>query len=237
MNMKGLKADNSKSFKYGGYTFVPLGQFTDAGFKKDAPIDTIMNDLYYINRGCVADGHEKYNYDDFYKAAKAAGCGDSDIFLCKETAEMYVPCQYVLPIFDKTVKDAEEVQQRFNHRKEPCPINNGSDLNSDAMLEALFDDGQYVERQEGNLYKALGFICEHPMLVSYSLRHSVIDIERLDKSHIWNHEQVEKEITSRLRCEDTEAELHYDGDAWCQSWRVHFYYTPAYVVENFYPKE
>lgn len=234
MNMKGLKADNSKSFNYGGYTFVPLGQFTDAGYKKDAPINKIMNDLYFINRGYVADGHEKYNYDDFYKAAKEAGCGDADIFLCKETAEMYVPCQNALPIFDKTAMDTEEVMKRFNHRKEPCPINNGSDLNSDAMLDALFDDGQYVERQEGKSYRALGFICEHPMLVRYSLGQSVIDIERLDKSHIWSHERIEKEITSRLRCEDTEAELHYDGDAWCQSWRVHFYYTPAYVVENFY---
>ena len=229
--------NEKKNFTYGGYTFVPLGQFTDAGYKKDAPIGKIMNDLYFINRGCVADGHEKYNYDDFYKAAKVAGCGDADIFLCKETKEMYVPCQYALPIFDKTVKDADEVQQRFDHRKEPCPINNGADLNSDAMLEALFDDGQYLEQQNGRLYKALGFICEHPMLVRYSLGQSVIDIERFDQSHIWNHEQVEKEIDSRLRCEDIEVELHYHGDSWCQSWRVHFYYTPAYVVENFYPKE
>jgi len=229
--------NEEKSFKYGGYTFVPLGQFTDAGYKEDAPIGTIMNDLYFINRGCVADGHEKYNYSDFYKAAKAAGCGDSDIFLCKETKEMYVPCQYALPIFDKTVKDAKEVQWRFDHRKEPCPINNGADLISDAMLEALFDDGQYIEHQEGRSYKVLGFICEHPMLVRYSLGQSVIDIERLDKSHIWNHEQVEKEIDSRLRCEDIEVELHYHGDSWCQLWRVHFYYTPAYVVENFIPKD
>lgn len=227
--MKGLKADNSKSFKYGGYTFVPLGQFTDAGFKKDAPIDTIMNDLYYINRGCVADGHEKYNYDDFYKAAKAAGCGDSDIFLCKETVEMYVPCQYVLPIFDKTVKDAEEVQQRFNHRKEPCPINNGSDLNSDAMLEALFDDGQYVEHQEGRSYKALGFISGYPMMVDYALGRASMAVT----SYLNPHFNLSTLIKERLNNDQTEVEVEENyGYA-----TVRFYYTPAYVVENFYPKE
>ena len=236
MDMKGLKADNSKSFNYGGYTFVPLGQFTDAGFKKDAPIDTIMNDLYYINRGCVADGHEKYNYDEFYKAAKAAGCGDADIFLCKETAEMYVPCQYALPIFDKTVKDADEVQQRFDHRKEPCPINNGSDLNSDAMLEALFDDGQYIEHQEGRSYKVLGFISGYPMMVDYALGGASMTIT----SEVMAPHFIESLIRERLSDEQVEAEVkHSYTDAFygCRYWKVMFYYTPAYVVENFYPKD
>ena len=237
MDMKGLKADNSKSFNYGGYTFVPLGQFTDAGYKKDAPINKIMNDLYFINRGCVADGHEKYNYDDFYKAAKEAGCGDADIFLCKETAEMYVPCQDALPIFDKTAMDTEEVMKRFNHRKEPCPINNGSDLNSDAMLEALFDDGQYIEHQEGRSYKVLGFIYGYPMQVDYVLGMASMTITCREQAP---SKRISSLLRERLIDEQVEAEVKcspasFSGDY--QYWRVHFYYTPAYVVENFYPKD
>lgn len=196
----------------------------------------IMKYLYFINQGFVADGHEKYNYDDFYKAAKAAGCGDADIFLCKETAEMYVPCKYALPIFDKTAENTEEVMKRFNHRKVSCPINNGADLNSDAMLEALFDDGQYIERQEGKSYTALGFIDGHPMLVNYSLGRASMTIT----SEVMAPHFIESLIRERLSDEQVEAEVkHSYTDAFygCRYWKVMFYYTPAYVVENFYPKD
>ncbi len=232
-----MKANEEKSFKYGGYTFVPLGQFTDAGFKEDTSTNKIMNVLYFINRGYVADGHEKYNYDDFYKAAKAAGCGDADIFLCKETAEMYVPCLRDLPIFDKTAKDAKEVQLRFNNRKVRCPINNGSDLNSDAMLEALFDDGQYVEQQEGKSYKALGFIDGYPMMVNYFLGTANMFITG---SYSTPSVYISSLIRDRLNNEQTEVvvdESSISSPDGCQYLFVQFYYTPAYVVENFLPKE
>ena len=47
-------------------------------------------------------------------------------------------------------------------------------------------------------------------------------------------------LRERLIDEQVEAEVKcypasFSGDY--QYWRVHFYYTPAYVVENFYPKD
>lgn len=226
--------NEKKSFKYGGYTFVPLGRFTSFGIKANAEMKEIMPYLYFINQGYVADGHEEYRYDDFYKAA-GEEC-QSDVFLCKETAEMYVPCLRDLPIFDKTAKDAKEVQLRFDNRKVLCPINNGSDLNSDAMLEALFDDGQYVEQQEGKSYTALGFIDGYPMMVNYFLGRASMTITSEDIAPHF----IESLIRERLSDEQVEAEVkHSYTDAFYgwRYWMVMFYYTPAYVVENFLPKE
>ena len=71
------------------------------------------------------------------------------------------------------------------------------------MLEALFDDGQYVERQEGKSYGALGFIYGHPMLVGYALggaRMTITSeavapnfIESLIRERL-NDEQIEVEV-------------------------------------------
>ena len=184
----------------------------------------------------MADGHEEYRYEDFYKAA-GENC-QADVFLCKETKEMYVPCQRDLPIFDETAKDAKEVQLRFDNRKVLCPINNGSDLNSDARLDALFDDGQYVERQEGKSYKALGFIDGYPMTVDYTLGMASIIITALNPTP---SVYISSLIRDRLTGEQIEVEVKchsapfLDDDFPCL--RVLFYYTPAYVVENFLPKE
>lgn len=219
--------NEKKSFKYGGYTFVPLGRFTSFGIKANAEMKEIMKYLYFINQGFVADGHEKYDYDEFYKAA-----GDdckSDVFLCKETKEMYVPCQNALPIFDKTAKDSKEVQWRFDHRKELCPINNGADLNSDAMLDALFDDGQYVEHQEGRSYKALGFISGYPMMVDYALGRASMTVTSYGDLHF----NLSTLIKERLNNDQTEVEVE-ENYGYATVW---FYYTPAYVVENFLSKE
>ena len=226
--------NEKKSFSYGGYTFVPSGRLTDYGFKDGCLLTEVSKYLYGINRGCVADGHEKYNYDDFYKAA-GSDCED-DVFYCPQTQELYVPCVGYLPIFDKIAKDAKEVQLRFDKRKVLCSINNGSGLNSDAMLEALFDDGQYVERQEGKSYKALGFIYGHPMLVGYALGGARMTIT----SEVMAPSFIESLIRERLSDEQIEAEVkHSYADAFggCRYWSVMFYYTPAYVVENFLPKE
>lgn len=125
---------------------------------------------------------------------------------------------------------------RFNNRKVLCPINNGADLNSDAMLEALFDDGQYVERQEGKSYTALGFIDGHPMMVGYALGGASMTITSEDIAPHF----IESLIRERLSDEQVEAEVkHSYTDAFygCRYWKVMFYYTPAYVVENFLPKE
>ena len=57
---------------------------------------------------------------------------------------------------DKNVVDM--TMQELYERHLECPINNGADLNSDAMLENLFDDGQYVENRVNGKYVVLGFI-------------------------------------------------------------------------------
>lgn len=222
-----MKANEEKSFKYGGYTFVPLGRFTSFGIKANADMKKIMQYLYFINQGYVADGHEEYRYDDFYKAA-GEDC-KADVFLCKETKEMYVPCEHALPIFDKTANGIMEVLLRFDRRKVPFPINNGSDLNSDAMLEALFDDGQYVEHQEGWSYKVLGFISGYPMMVDYALGRASMTVTSYGDLHF----NLSTLIKERLNNDQTEVEVDENyGYA-----TVRFYYTPAYVVENFMPKE
>lgn len=219
--------NEKKSFTYGGYTFVPSGRLTDYGFKDECLLTEVSRYLYGINRGCVADGHEKYNYDDFYKVA-GSDCED-DVFYCPQTQELYVPCDEYLPIFDKTAKGSMEVQLRFNQRKVLCPINNGSDLNSDAMLEALFDDGQYVEHQEGRSYKVLGFIAGYPMQVDYALGRASMTVTSYGDLHF----NLSSLIKERLNNDQTEVEVEENyGYA-----TVRFYYTPAYVVENFLPKD
>lgn len=103
----------NKTFTYGGYTFEPRGTFKDNGIKPGKKGDAkLYKSLYYLNYGKVADGDEPFNYDDFYKAA---GVKEDDVFYCKETGELYVPCQKPLCIFD-TVSTAEEVELRYQKR-------------------------------------------------------------------------------------------------------------------------
>ena len=95
---------------------------------------------------------------------------------------------------------------------------------------------QYVEQQEGKSYRALGFIDGHPMLVNYSLGRASMTITSEDIAPRF----IESLIRERLSDEQVEAEVkHSYTDAFygCRYWRVMFYYTPAYVVENFLPKE
>ena len=227
--------NEKKSFTYGGYKFVPSGKFADYGFKDGAVLMEVSKCLYDTNRGFVAYGHEEYNYAAFYKAA-GIDC-DDDVFYCPQTKELYVPCERYLAIFDKTAKDAMEVKIRFDNRKVRCPINNGSDLNSDAMLEALFDDGQYVEQQEGKSYKALGFIDGYPLMVNYSLGRANMFITGRDSTP---SVYISSLIRDRLNNEQTEVvvdESTTSSPDGLQYLFVRFYYTPAYVVENFYPKE
>lgn len=102
-----------KTFTYGGYTFEPRGQFKDYGIKSGKnEMRDVCRALHYFNAGCVADGDEKFNYDDFYEAA---GQCEDDVFFCKETNELYVPCAAVLCIFDRESTD-DEVGGRYNKR-------------------------------------------------------------------------------------------------------------------------
>jgi len=103
----------AKTFKYGGYTFEPRGQFKDFGIKADKnEFYNITRALHYPNSGKVADGDEPFNYDDFYKAA---GEQVDDVFYCKETGELYVPCADVLAVFDQKCR-GDEVLARCNRR-------------------------------------------------------------------------------------------------------------------------
>ena len=103
----------TNTFTYGGYTFEPRGRFKDYGIKKGKnEMRDICRALHYYNAGYVADGEEKFNYDEFYKAA---GQCEDDVFFCKETTELYVPCAAVLCIFDIKSTD-EEVGDRYNKR-------------------------------------------------------------------------------------------------------------------------
>lgn len=229
--------NEKKDFTYGGYTFVPSGRLTDYGFKEGALLKEVPKCLYDMNHGYVADGHEVYNYDDFYKAA-GDDCED-DVFYCPQTKELYVPRLGYLPIFDKTAKDAKEVQLRFENRRVPCPIDEGANLNSDVMFENLFDDGIYVEHDKGRTYIALGFILGNPMIAQCYLHDNYIGIAyaNVDRMADDDAEKLKKEIPNRLRDEQVEADIKcYDWDNG-PMWRGLFYYTPAYVVENFYPKE
>ena len=104
----------AKTFKYGGYTFEPRGQFKDFGIKADKnEFYNISRALHYPNSGKVADGDEPFSYDDFFEAA---GEQKDDVFYCHETGEMYVPCAEVLAVFDQKCK-GEEVRGRFNRRR------------------------------------------------------------------------------------------------------------------------
>ena len=102
------------TFTYGGYTFEPRGQFKDYGIKPGKnEMRQICRHLYYENSGHVADGDEKFNYDEFYKAA--GGC-DDDVFECKENGVFYVPCAAVLCIFDQE-SNGDEVKRQYEKRR------------------------------------------------------------------------------------------------------------------------
>lgn len=104
----------TKTFTYGGYTFEPRGQFKDYGIKPGKnEMRNICRALHYYNAGYVADGDERFDYDEFYKAA-GDGC-DADVFFCKETGEQYVPCSSVLCVFDKA-STSDEVMARYRKR-------------------------------------------------------------------------------------------------------------------------
>lgn len=106
----------AKTFKYGGYTFEPRGQFKDFGIKAGKnEFHNICKALHcprYPENNKVADGEELFVYEDFYKAA---GEQESDVFYCHETGELYVPCGGNMPIFDQK-STADEVRERYRSR-------------------------------------------------------------------------------------------------------------------------
>lgn len=106
---------DKKRFQYGGYTFVPDGTFESHGIKKGKrEFYYLSRALHYPNSGCVADGDEKFDYEEFYRAS---GDSEDDIFLCEENGERYAPCAKVLAVFDQDNTD-EAVCARYERRQQ-----------------------------------------------------------------------------------------------------------------------
>ena len=225
-----------KSFTYGGYKFVPCGQFTDYGFKKDATMSEIVRCLFSINRGCVADGHEKYDYKEFYKAS--GGCED-DVFFCPQTQERYVPCGEYLGIFDKTAT-SDEVKRRFERRRVRACINEGADLHSDALLDDLFDDGEYIDnerRRYADVHEVLGFIHGEPVMVEWWLGLNKLNVTYLPRYGEDRDMRTRIQILKdALTGEELELEI-WQHEKERDMLIVSLYYTPAYVAKNLAPQE
>lgn len=227
--------NNLKSFTYGGYKFVPCGQFTDYGFKKDATMSEIVRCLFSINRGCVADGHEKYDYKEFYKAS--GGCED-DVFFCPQTQERYVPCENYLAILDKTAK-SDEVKRRFERRRVRACINEGADLHSDALFGDLFDDGEYIDNERRysgvHMVLVLGFIHREPVMVNWWLGLNKLNVTYLHRycGSLEMRDRIQI-LKDALTGEEVEPEIK---ESESDTLNVSLYYTPAYVAKNMAPQE
>lgn len=141
-----------------------------------------------------------------------------------------------------TIKISKESMERFNHDKNvvgatnrvPCPINNGADLNSDAMLDNLFEFDDYVERQFGNHFVALGFIEDVPFKVEYDLFDNRLLLSCYDyvegkrKFNILS-EEIEKRLTDEQVKPDLVFYADVDGKEYfgiCD-----FYYDDKYAEQ------
>ncbi len=139
---------------------------------------------------------------------------------------------------NETIQISRESVDKFNHDKNvvdmtieellerhlECPINNGSDLNSDAMLDSLFDDGQYVENRANGKYVALGFIDGVPARCQYELGDNFMFIFPILKKKECDYSSWVNIMPERLGDETIFAKvfnvglgLHY----------VHFFYRSA----------
>lgn len=97
---------------------------------------------------------------------------------------------------DKNVVDM--TMQELYERHLECPINNGADLNSDAMLENLFDLGLYLENRVNGKYVALGFINRVPAGCEYELRSNSMCIFPILKKKESDYSSWENIIPDRL---------------------------------------
>lgn len=111
--------------------------------------------------------------------------------------------------------------QELYERHLDCPINNGADLNSDAMLDSLFDDGQYVENRANGKYVALGFIDGVPARCQYELGDNFMYIFPILKKRESDYGSWENIIPDRLGDETIFAKVFNCG---CGIHFVHFFY-------------
>ena len=88
--------------------------------------------------------------------------------------------------------------QELYERHLDCPINNGADLNSDVLLDSLFDDGQYVENRVNGEYVALGFIDGVPARCEYKLGSNFMYISPILKKEESDYSSWKNAIPERL---------------------------------------
>ena len=139
---------------------------------------------------------------------------------------------------NETIHISKESMDAFNHDKNvvgmtikemyekplECPINNGSDLNSDAMFDDLFDDGQYVENRVNGKYVALGFINRIPARCEYELGSNSMWIFPILKKKECDYSSWENLLPDRLADEETFAIVgKYTGGLFY----VNFFYRSA----------
>lgn len=140
-----------------------------------------------------------------------------------------------------TIKISKESMEKFNHQERrraqnrvPCPINNGADLNSDAMLENLFDEGECIEHGYSGHYISLGFIEDIPFKVEYDFRDNKLMLSCMDfmkgkeKFNI-----LKEEIEKRLTDEEVEPDINFytnlDGKQYFAI--ALFYYTEEWAEQ------
>ena len=123
---------------------------------------------------------------------------------------------------DKNVVDMT-MQELFERHLE-CPINNGSDLNSDAMLDSLFDDGQYVENRAAGRYVALGFVDGIPVRCEYNLGLNCMTIHTLLSKKECSYSSLNVTLPERLS-----DNLYFSKITYCGSgvWIAYFFYRSA----------
>lgn len=89
-------------FNYNGFTFEPIRQFNEKENAMDfGQFIKKLTDHDWQNEAQFC--RNRWNYDDFYKAAKNVGGGEMDIFLCLENRKLYVPSAPELYIFTGTL--------------------------------------------------------------------------------------------------------------------------------------
>lgn len=111
--------------------------------------------------------------------------------------------------------------QELYERHLECPINNGADLNSDAMLDSLFDDGQYVENRVNSKYIALGFIDGVPARCEYELGSNCMWILPILSKKLSDYSSWGNALSDRLGDESIFAMVDYCGSG---AYLVYFFY-------------
>ena len=139
---------------------------------------------------------------------------------------------------NETIHISKESMNEFNHNKNvvdmtmqelidrhlECPINNGSDLNTDAMFDDLFDYGQYVENRVNSKYIALGFIDGIPVRCEYYLGLNIMSFYTLLSKKECDYSSLNATLPERLS-----DDLYFSKVIYCGSglWMAHFFYRSA----------